>query len=84
MNVLMARIEPFDIESVKTDVDDVVNKFDKYLNTYQPKSKGTSMYALLGPVNQVFQKTNVTKDVEELTGFGIRVHENKAFPLVIG
>lgn len=79
MNVLMARIEPFDIESVKADVDDIVNKFDKYLNTYQPKSKGTSMYALLGPVNQVFQKTNVTKDVEELTGFGIRVHENKAF-----
>jgi hypothetical protein len=79
MKVLMARIEPFDIESVKAEVDEVVDKFDQYLNTYQPKSRGTSMYALLGPINQVFQKINVTKDIEELTGFGIRVHENKAY-----
>lgn len=60
MKVLMARIEPFDIESVKAEVDEVVDKFDQYLNMYQPKSRGTSMYALLGPVNQVFQKINVT------------------------
>lgn len=79
MKVLMARIEPFDIETIKEDIDRVVNKFDRYLDTYIPKSKGVSMYAMLGPVNHIIQKSATTLDLEELTGFGIRVHENKSY-----
>jgi hypothetical protein len=79
MKVLMARIEPFDIETIKEDIDRVVEKFDEYLDTYTPKNRGTSMYAMLGPVNQIIQKSAITLDLEELTGYGIRVHENKSY-----
>jgi hypothetical protein len=79
MKVLMARIEPFEVEAIKEDIDRVVEKFNEYLDTYTPKNRGTSMYAMLGPVNQIIQKSASTLDVEELTGYGIRVHENKSY-----
>ncbi|MGC1119605.1 MAG: beta-galactosidase [Candidatus Methanofastidiosia archaeon] len=79
MKILMARIEPFDIETIKEDIDRVVERFSEYLDTYTPKNRGTSMYAMLGPVNQIIQKSATTLDPEELTGYGIRVHENKSY-----
>jgi hypothetical protein len=79
MKVLMARIEPFDIETIKEDIDQVAEKFDRYLDTYMPRNKGISMYAMLGPVNHIIQKSAITLDLEELVGFGIRVHENKSY-----
>lgn len=79
MKVLMAKIEPFELESIREDIDGVVKIFDEYLDTYRPRAKGTAMYALLGPVTHIIQKCSVTQDVEELTGYGIRIHENKAY-----
>ncbi|MFQ6056477.1 MAG: beta-galactosidase [Methanosarcinales archaeon] len=81
--VLMAKIESFNIESVKPRIDEIVNNFNNYLEAYWTvaKRKGISKHALMGPVSKALQMIRVqpSPDIEAVKGYILRVHEMSTY-----
>lgn len=71
----MLRSVRFDIESVREDIDEIVRKFDQYLDDY-PVKTAKSMHALMGPVPMILDGARVRKETAEtLIGRAVRAHE---------
>jgi hypothetical protein len=65
----------FDIDSARSDIEEIVNAFDRYLDDY-PVKTAKSMHSLMGPVPMILDGARVRKEsVPTLVGRAVRAHE---------
>jgi hypothetical protein len=65
----------FDIDSVRPDIKEIVNAFDRYLDDY-PVKTAKSMHSLMGPVPMILDGARVRKEsMQTLVGRAVRAHE---------
>lgn len=73
--LVMTKGERFDIDSIRPDIETIVNAFDRYLDEYRPKTFKT-MTGLMGPVPMILDGARVRKEsVQTLLGRAVRHHE---------
>jgi hypothetical protein len=73
--LIMTKGERFDIESVRPDIEEIVDAFDRYLDEY-PVKTAKSMHSLMGPVPMILDGARIRKEsVQTLVGRAVRVHE---------
>lgn len=76
--LVLTKGERFDIDTVKPDVEAIVDAFDQYLDNY-PVKTAKSMYSLMGPVPMILDGARVRKEsVQTLVGRAVRAHEMNA------
>jgi hypothetical protein len=65
----------FDIDSIRSDIEEIVNAFDRYLDDY-PVKTAKSMHSLMGPVPMILDGARVRKEsLQTLVGRAVRAHE---------
>jgi len=65
----------FDIDSIRPDIEEIVNAFDRYLDDY-PVKTAKSMHSLMGPVPMILDGARVRKEsLQTLVGRAVRAHE---------
>lgn len=73
--LVMTKGERFDIDSIRPDIEEIVDAFDRYLDDY-PVKTAKSMHSLLGPVPMILDGARVRKEsVQTLVGRAVRAHE---------
>jgi hypothetical protein len=73
--LVMTKGERFDIDSIRPDIESIVNAFDRYLDDY-PVKTAKSMHSLMGPVPMILDGARVRKEsVQTLMGRAVRAHE---------
>ncbi len=74
---MQARIERFDMASIKNDLDEIANLLSEYLESFYPKTMSRSKHTMMGPVGKLFAtfQSSTVYDKEALKGYTIRVHE---------
>lgn len=73
--LVMTKGQRFDIDSVRTDIEEIVSAFDLYLDEY-PVKTGKSMHSLMGPVPMILDGARVRKEgLQTLVGRAVRMHE---------
>lgn len=74
-HLVMTTEERFDIDSIRSDIEEIVNAFDRYLDDY-PVKTAKSMHSLMGPVPMILDGARVRKEsVQTLVGRAVRAHE---------
>jgi len=73
--LIMNKSERFDLDSIRSDIEEIVNSFDRYLDEY-PVKTAKSMHALMGPVPMILDGARVRKEsLQTLVGRSVRMHE---------
>ena len=73
--LIMNKGERFDIDSIRPEIEEIVDAFDRYLDGY-PVKTAKSMHSLLGPVPMILDGARVRKEsVQTLVGRAVRMHE---------
>lgn len=73
--LLINKGERFDIDSIRQDIEEIVNAFDRYLDEY-PVKTAKSMHSLMGPVPMILDGARVRKEsMQTLVGRAVRAHE---------
>jgi hypothetical protein len=73
--LVMTKGERFDIETVRPQIEAIVDAFDLYLDEYVPKTRA-SKQGIMGPVGLILQGAKTRKDdVTTLLGRARRAHE---------
>jgi len=73
--LVMTKGERFEIDSIRSDIDDIVGAFDRYLDEY-PAKTAKSMHSLMGPIPMILDGARVRKEsVQTLLGRAVRMHE---------
>lgn len=71
---VFTRTESFDMEVIESRIDDIRNAFDRYLDTYPPKTRKTKT-GLMGPVGKILQEVKGGKwDAVSLAGYALNIH----------
>lgn len=71
----MNKGERFDLDSVKSKIEQVVAAFDRYLDSY-PVKTAKSMHSLMGPAPMILDGARVRKEsAQTLVGRAVRMHE---------
>ena len=67
--------ERFDLDDSRSDIEEIVRAFDRYLDDY-PVKTAKSMHSLLGPVPMILDGARVRKEsLSTLVGRAVRAHE---------
>lgn len=73
--LIMNRGERFDLDSIRSDIAEIVQAFNRYLDEY-PVKTARSMHSLLGPVPMILDGARVRKEsLQTLVGRAVRMHE---------
>jgi hypothetical protein len=73
--LIMNKGERFDLDSIRSDIEEIVNAFDRYLDEY-PVKTAKSMHSLMGPVPMILDGARVRKEsMQTLVGRAVRLHE---------
>ena len=73
--LVMTRGERFDIDTIRPEIESIVNAFDRYLDDY-PAKTAKSMHSLMGPVPMILDGARVKKEsAQALVGRAVRAHE---------
>ncbi|MCW5934933.1 MAG: hypothetical protein KIT45_11670 [Fimbriimonadia bacterium] len=73
--LVLTKTRRFDIDDYRTDIDDIVMEFDRYLDEY-PVKTAKSMHSLMGPVPMILDGARVRKEsAPTLIGRAVRMHE---------
>lgn len=72
--LIVAKGERFNIETVHPKIERIANAFDRYLDEYRPKTR--TMHGIMGPLQRILDGARVRKeDVNTLVGRAVRSHE---------
>lgn len=73
--LIMTKGERFDINTIRSEIEEIVNVFDRYLDEY-PVKTSKSMHSLMGPVPMILDGARLRKEsVQTLVGRAVRAHE---------
>jgi hypothetical protein len=73
--LIMNKGERFDLDSIRPNIEEIVNAFDRYLDEY-PVKTAKSMHSLMGPVPMILDGARVRKEsLQTLVGRAVRMHE---------
>jgi hypothetical protein len=71
---IFTRTEQFQIDAIESNIDEIRNSFDSYLDTY-PAKTSRSKHGLMGPVGKILQEIKGGKwDATSLTGYAVNIH----------
>ncbi|MFZ5631596.1 MAG: hypothetical protein ACOY40_01990 [Bacillota bacterium] len=73
---IFTRVEQLEFEGVKQGIEEIKNAFDRYLDSYSPKTS-RSKHGIMGPIGKILQEVKRGKwDVEGLSGYALNIHLN--------
>src|SRR5438105_2418056 len=73
--LIMNKGPRFDLDSIRSNIEEIVAAFDRYLDEY-PVKTAKSMHSLMGPIPMILDGARVRKETAQtLIGRAVRMHE---------